>query len=106
MRTAKSCGPDAPTLASVKFCGVDARTVKTIAQGRPDVPANLWFLTCVLTTLAHEAAVNSDASCRENAAACLEALMRDNPGELFAIQAFPITAKTLYGAHRLCHRLR
>ena len=24
--------------------------------------------------------------------------MRDNPGELFAMQAFPITAKTLYGA--------
>jgi hypothetical protein len=34
---------------------------------------------------------SSDASCRENAVARLEALMRDEPSELFAIQAFPIT---------------
>jgi hypothetical protein len=51
LRTAKSCGPDAPTLA-LRFAGLPARrrgqespvpeesakyAVKTIAQGRPDV---------------------------------------------------------------------
>jgi hypothetical protein len=56
MRTAKSCGPDAPTLAS-SFAGISARrrwqkspvtgestkeTVKTIAQGMLGVPVNLW----------------------------------------------------------------
>ena len=66
MRTAKSCGPDAPD-AGVKFLrskllrddgGKRARSPgrsrisrKTIARGRPDVSANPWFLTRVLTTL-------------------------------------------------------
>jgi len=55
-RTAKSCGPDAPTLAS-SFAeaipqatvakepghrGEHEVTVKTIAQGRLGYPANLW----------------------------------------------------------------
>jgi hypothetical protein len=51
----------------------------------------------------HRFAKHSDASCREIAEARfklarLAGPMRDNPGELFAMQAFPITAKTLYGA--------
>jgi hypothetical protein len=56
MRTAKSCGPGAPTLVS-SFAGFSARrrwqkspvtgestkeTVKTIAQGKLGVPVNLW----------------------------------------------------------------
>src|ERR1700742_44496 len=56
LRTAKSCGPDAPTLAS-SCAEVSARrwwqqspvtrespkeTVKTIAQGVPGDPVNLW----------------------------------------------------------------
>jgi len=60
MRTAKSCGPDAPTLASSRRRKLRRRwwqpspvtkesakeTVKTIAQGRPGVPANLWLYPC------------------------------------------------------------
>jgi hypothetical protein len=56
-RTAKSCGPDAPTLASSLLDEFSTRgwqespvtrestkeTVKTIAQGMPDLsPVNLW----------------------------------------------------------------
>ena len=58
MRTAKSCGPDAPTLAFKLAEIFPPMTVttkpghrgeheisrKTIAQGRPGVPANLWLL--------------------------------------------------------------
>jgi hypothetical protein len=70
LRKAKSCGPDAPTLASSSqeasflqvslgmtvankpVTGESAKeTVKTIAQGRPGVPVNLWWLTRVLTIL-------------------------------------------------------
>jgi hypothetical protein len=54
--TAKSCGPDAPTLESSRWRQLRRRrwqkspvtgestkeTVKTIAQGRPGVPVNLW----------------------------------------------------------------
>jgi hypothetical protein len=56
LRTAKSCGPDAPTLASSwrkSFLlatgankpgprGEREISRKTIAQGRPGVPVNLW----------------------------------------------------------------
>jgi len=57
-RTAKSCGPDIPTLiSSWRRCfasrqwrrqqspvsGASTKeTVKTIVQGKPDVPAHLW----------------------------------------------------------------
>ena len=55
-RTAKPCGLDAPTLASSRWKRFHRRwwqtspvpgesaeeTVKTIAQGRPGVPVNLW----------------------------------------------------------------
>ena len=55
-RTAKSCGPDASTLAFKSRGGIREATVtnkpdhrgereisrKTIVQGRPGVPANLW----------------------------------------------------------------
>jgi hypothetical protein len=60
-------------------------------------------LPCALISLGGIVSQNSDASCREIAEARfklarLAGPMRDNPGELFAMQAFPITAKTLYGA--------
>ena len=76
LRTAKSCGSGASTLAfksrgrrcrpyRARHADVREATVtkepdhreehegnrKTIAQGRPGVPANLWFLTRVLSTL-------------------------------------------------------
>ena len=68
-RTAKSCGPDPPTLGSTPGSrargdgGYQARypgestkeLVKTIVQGMPDRSAYLWFLTRVLFS-AHEAA--------------------------------------------------
>jgi hypothetical protein len=57
-RTVKSCGPDAPMLAfsrdnalhcaghgdnKARFTRESPKeTVKTIARGRPGVPANLW----------------------------------------------------------------
>ena len=60
----KACGPDTPTLVSsgqndllatgAKEPGPRGErdiSRKTIAQGRPDVSANPWFLTRVLSTL-------------------------------------------------------
>ena len=70
-RTAKPCGPDAPMLASSSWeasfirddgdnrpvTGESAEeTVKTIAQGRPGVPANLWSTTVCFLPFAHGAA--------------------------------------------------
>src|ERR1700744_1027744 len=69
-RTAKSCGPDLPTLrsslpemtgrrgslSSPALRGEHDAAVKTIAQGMPDVSAYPRFLTRVLSTLVREAA--------------------------------------------------
>jgi hypothetical protein len=69
-RTAKSCGPDPPTLGSSSVRRFHGATVankpgtpgrsrisrNTIVQGMPDCSACPQFLTRVLSTLAHEAA--------------------------------------------------
>jgi hypothetical protein len=73
-RTVKSCGPDAPTLAS-SFAGRLAgdggkkarsprrarrKPLKPLCRESRIDPVSLWFLTRVLTTFAHEAAGASD----------------------------------------------
>jgi hypothetical protein len=69
-RTAKPCGPDAPTLASSLRMMIRRRrwqkspvtgesaeeTVKTIARGKPDVTGEPVATTRVLSTIAHGAA--------------------------------------------------
>jgi hypothetical protein len=66
MRTAKSCGPDAPTLA-LRFAGLAPRNdggkrarspgrarnkpLKPLRREGRMFPANLWFLTRVLSTM-------------------------------------------------------
>jgi hypothetical protein len=70
LRTAKSCGSDAPMLASSSqgasflratvankpVAGESTKeTVKTIAQGRPGVPVNLWSTTVCFLPFAHGA---------------------------------------------------
>jgi hypothetical protein len=70
LRTAKSCGSDAPMLASssrgASFLRatvtikpvtgeITEETVKTIARGKPGVPVNLWSTTVCFLPFAHGA---------------------------------------------------